>query len=185
MWVGATNFNLGMYFFVPSGFTYASTYKFERELDGVPVNRVPGVCWYTNLDHGRRHEPMSLMSEADNKKFSKHKEVKGVGYKKYDNYAAIEVPFADAIPSDYKGAMGVPISFLSRYNPEQFEILGTTESNDPQNPLRTRTYTSQECRDAYFAHFGKEGTYDLNASGVVAGKKTYKRILIKHRSPDS
>lgn len=64
------------------------------------------------------------MTEADNIKYSKHKEVKGIGYKKYDNYDAIEVPFFDAIPSDYKGIMGVPISFMDKYNPDQFEILG-------------------------------------------------------------
>lgn len=63
------------------------------------------------------------MTEADNIKYSKHKEVKGIGYKKYDNYDAIEVPFFDAIPSDYKGIMGVPISFMDKYNPDQFEII--------------------------------------------------------------
>jgi hypothetical protein len=126
LWIGATNFNAGMYFRVPDSFIYADSYKFERERDGVKVSRVPGVCWYTNLDHGRRHEPLALMSEADNIKFSKHKEIKGVGYKKYENYDAIEVPFTNAIPSDYIGVMGVPISFLSKYNPDQFEIIGIT-----------------------------------------------------------
>ena len=126
LWIGATNFNAGMYFRVPDSFIYADSYKFERERDGVKVSRVPGVCWYTNLDHGRRHEPLALMNEADNVKFSKHKEIKGVGYKKYENYDAIEVPFTNAIPSDYIGVMGVPISFLSKYNPDQFEIIGIT-----------------------------------------------------------
>ena len=66
---------------------------------------------------------------ADNLRFSKHKELKGkAAYDRYDNYDAIEVPFTDAIPSDYDGVMGVPISFLIKYCPEQFEILGATES---------------------------------------------------------
>ena len=60
--------------------------------------------------------------------YSRHKDIKGKGYTKYDNYDAIEVPFVDAIPSDYDGAMGVPITFLDKYCPEQFEILGATES---------------------------------------------------------
>ena len=57
--------------------------------------------WFTNLEHGRRHQPLDLMTMADNIKYSKHKEIKGIGYRKYDNYDAIEVPFTDAIPSDY------------------------------------------------------------------------------------
>ena len=127
MWLGVTNFNTGMYFRVPEEFVYAPSYKFDKELNGIKVNRVPGVCWFTNLEHGRRHQPLQLMTMDDNIKFSKHKEVQGIGYQKYDNYDAIEVPFTDAIPSDYEGIMGVPISFLDKYCPEQFEILGSTQ----------------------------------------------------------
>ena len=92
-----------------------------------PLYEAAHSRWFTNLDHGRRHQPLSLMTMEDNIKFSKHKEVKGFGYQKYDNYDAIEVPFTDAIPSDYDGIMGVPISFLDKYCPEQFEILGATQ----------------------------------------------------------
>lgn len=130
MWLGVTNFNNGMYFYVPDGFKYASTYKFEREIDGRAVNRVPGCCWYTNIEHGRRHQPLSLLTEAENIKFSRHKEVKGIGYVKYENYQAIDVPFTDAIPSDYEGVMGVPITFIDKYCPEQFEILGNACDTD-------------------------------------------------------
>ena len=125
VWLGATNFNTGMYFMVPENFVYADTYKFEREQNGVKVNRVPGVCWFTNIDHGRRHQPLPLMTMADNLKFSRHKEIKGrSAYEHYINYDAIEVPFTDAIPIDYEGKMGVPVSFLDKYCPEQFEIIG-------------------------------------------------------------
>ena len=94
------------------------------------TTRVPGnSCWFTNIDHGRRHEPLQLMTMADNIKFSKHKEVRGVGYQRYDNFDAIEVPFIDAIPSDYDGMMGVPITFLDKYNPDQFEIVGSSEGD--------------------------------------------------------
>ena len=89
------------------------------------------VCWFTNLEHGRRHHPLPLMTMADNLKYSKHKEIKGKqSYDKYDNYDAIEVPFTDAIPSDYDGVMGVPISFLDKYCPEQFEIVAFRKGND-------------------------------------------------------
>ena len=142
------------------------------------------VVWFTNLDHGRRHQPLTLMTEADNIKFSKHKEVKSHGYQKYDNYDAIEVPFTDAIPSDYSGKMGVPISFLHKYNPDQFEIVGMCENEDLYQ-LKTRKYTSAECKAAYVAKFKKPGTYDLNASGVLVldgqYEKVYQRILVRHK----
>lgn len=124
LWLGATNFNKGIYFYVSDDFTYKKTYKFLREMNGRKVNRVPATCWFSNLEHGRRHHPLSLMTMKDNKRFSKHKEVKNLEYQKYDNYDAIEVPYVDAIPSDYEGVMGVPITFLDKYNPDQFVILG-------------------------------------------------------------
>lgn len=142
------------------------------------------VTWFTNLDHGRRHQPLKLMTTADNIKFSKHKEVRGGGYRTYDNYDAIEVPFTDAIPGDYDGVMGVPISFLDKYCPEQFEILGMCENEDLYH-LKIRTYSAEERNRAYFEKFKKPGSYDLNASGVVVingrYEKVYQRILIRHK----
>ena len=96
--------------------------------------------WFTNLDHGRRHQKLPLMTMEDNLRFSKHKEIKGkAAYDRYDNYDAIEVPFTDAIPSDYDGMMGVPVTFLDKYNPDQFEILGYEKSYH----LQTRKYEIQ------------------------------------------
>jgi hypothetical protein len=92
-----------------------------------PTKVFGNIKWLTNIQHGRRLNPLGLMTLEDNKRFSKHKEVRGIGYRKYDNYDAIEVPFVDAIPSDYSGVMGVPISFLDRHNPEQFVLLGATQ----------------------------------------------------------
>ena len=116
--------------------------------NGVKFIRVKGVRWWTNLDHGRRHQKLPLMTMADNLKFSSHKEIKGkAAYDRYANYDAIEVPFTDAIPSDYDGHMGVPITFLDKYNPEQFEILGRSENEDLYG-LKTRVYTTKECREA-------------------------------------
>lgn len=88
--------------------------------------------WLTNIDHGRRHQPLQLMTMSDNLRFSSHREIIENGYKKYDNYRAIEVPYSDAIPSDYEDVMGVPVTFLDKYCPDQFEILGCSYSyGDP------------------------------------------------------
>jgi len=122
---------------------------------------------------------------VENLKFSKHMEIRGKKtYEHYDNYDAIEVPYADAIPNDYAGVMGVPITFLDKYSPEQFEILGMCENEDLYK-LKTKIYTTLECKQAYFDKFRKRGTYDLNASGVIVRnnlrEKVYQRILIKHK----
>jgi hypothetical protein len=85
--------------------------------------RIKGVRWFTNLDHGRRHDPVPLMTMKDNVRFGKHQDIKEFGYKKYYNYDALDVPYADAIPSDYEGVMGVPITFLDKYCPDQFDII--------------------------------------------------------------
>ena len=91
--------------------------------------RVKGVRWFTNLDHGLRHQPLSLMTMADNLKFNKKMHGKDA-YDIYDNYDGIEVPFTNATPSDFKGVMGVPITFLDKYNPEQFEIVKFRHGDD-------------------------------------------------------
>jgi hypothetical protein len=168
MWLGVTNFNTGMYFFVPAEFQYSSTYKFDRERNGKKVNRVPGVCWFTNLDHGRRHEPLALMTMADNLRFSKHKEIKANGYPKYINYDAIEVPYSDAIPSDYTGLMGVPITFIDKYSPEQFEILGLSLYMDIKNPIDL----PKEKKGGPAFYLKLDGEY----------QRLYGRILIRKKS---
>ncbi|MBR1799327.1 MAG: adenine-specific methyltransferase EcoRI family protein [Bacteroidales bacterium] len=96
---------------------------------GGEVQKMGNTCWFTNVDHGRRHQPLELMTMEDNIKYSRHKEVAGQHYIHYANYDAIEVPYADAIPSDYEGTMGVPLSFLFKYCPEQFTIIGQTQGD--------------------------------------------------------
>ena len=123
------------------------------------------------------------MSMADNLKFNK--KLKGLTeYQHYDNYDAIEIPFTEVIPNDYEGVMGVPISFLDKYCPEQFEIVGMCENEDLYH-LKTRVYTTAECKQAYMNKFNKAGTYDLNASGVITRdriqEKVYQRILIRKK----
>ena len=184
IWLGATGNGTDMVFGVPEGAKVDDKDRQKAARLGYVGNytRLGNSCWFTSLEHGRRHEPLSLMTMADNLRFSRHKEIRGkAAYDHYDNYDAIEVPFTDAIPSDYDGVMGVPISFLIKYCPEQFEILGMCE-NENLYSLKTRIYTTQECKQAYIDKFGKSGTYDLNASGVVIRKglreKVYQRILI-------
>lgn len=178
IWSGRTEWSGGMWF--------ETKYKddVDKVIDGVDMKNVASI-WITNMDHGRRHQPLPLMTMGDNLKFSKHKEIRGKeSYDKYDNYDAIEVPYTDAIPSDYDGVMGVPISFLDKYCPEQFEIVGMCENEDLYG-LKTKVYTTLECKDAYMQKFGKKGTYDLNASGVIMREglkeKVYQRILIKRK----
>lgn len=130
------------------------------------------ICWFTNLDHGRRHEPLPLMTMADNLKYSKHKEIKGKkSYASYDNYDAIEVPFTDSIPNDYDGVMGVPISFLNKYCPEQFEIIwqacGNTRVNAPKEILERLNY--------------RQHPEDRGGCAIVKEKRTYSRIFIRRK----
>jgi len=125
--------------------------------------RVKGVRWFTNLEHQKRHEELVLFD-----KYSR------AAYPTYDNYDAIEVGKTKAIPNDYDGAMGVPITFLDKYNPDQFEILGITD-RDNNSGLKTKTYT-----DADVANPG-----DLNRRAVIKIGRTYKptyaRLLIRRR----
>ena len=175
LWLGATGNGNDMVFAVPKGFSIAESDRQKAARMGYVGNytRLGNSCWFTNLDHGRRHRPLSLMSMADNFKFSRHAQIRAKKkYEKYDNYDAIEVPFVDAIPSDFKGVMGVPISFLDKYNPEQFEILGVTQRTD--DPFKTKRYSTAQYPNAN----------DLNARAAVlrngVPKAIYARILIRH-----
>jgi hypothetical protein len=165
MWLGASIHSGDREFEIPSQQEIRSK-SLRTDKSGKTYVKVDGVRWFTNIDHGRRHVPLSLMSMADNKKFSKHKIIKGVGYIKYDNYDAIEISFTDAIPSDYEGVMGVPISFLSKYNPDQFEILGSRRW--AKDEILSKIYTGN-----------KTAITDLKT--LINGKETYDRIFIKHK----
>jgi len=120
MWLGV--FSGAKKYLIPDGVNFKRS-NIEVGEDGKRYAKMGNTVWFTNLDHGRRHQPLNLMTMEENKKFnSKVKKSKTI-YKKYDNYNAIEVPFTDVIPSDHEGVMGVPISFLDKYNPDQFEII--------------------------------------------------------------
>ena len=122
MWMGNGFQNGNAYFRIDALRNSYADGVFDEDTNLVKFRN---CCWYTNIDHGRRHQPLQLMTMAENFKHSKHKELRGrKEYIHYENYDAIEVPFTDAIPSDYEGAMGVPLTFLDKYCPEQFEIIG-------------------------------------------------------------
>ena len=130
---------------------------------------------------------------ADNLKFSKHNEIKGkADYDRYDNYDAIEVPYTDAIPSDYDGAMGVPITFLDKYNPEQFEILGITKTwhGGASKTYPTQTQVNKDGKESPVSKLNDgpavkvseppsgQTYYRVGTDNFI---QLYARILIRHR----
>lgn len=172
MWLGYSIHSGDREFEVPNEYPLAAA-GWRIDENGRKFIRVKGVRWFTNIDHGRRHQPLALMTMVDNLRFSKHKELKGkTAYDHYDNYDAIEVPFTDAIPSDYDGVMGVPISFLDKYCPEQFEILGITDRGN-QWGLKTKEYNISDTPN--FADLNRRGAIGSNGSLV----STYARLLIR------
>lgn len=142
---GNTNFNVGMFFFVPDKFE-----KFHKIENGRKMVRVSTSCWFTNLPVKKHNEDIVLFKHYTPEE-----------YPKYDNYDAINVDKTADTPMDYDGVMGVPITFLDKYNPEQFEILNgigryACVENEYSNPI---------------------GTYGTN----VNGKPKFFRILIRRK----
>ena len=174
MWMGVSIHSGDREFGVPDTYPLeASGWRIDEK--GNKYIRVKGVRWFTNIDHGRRHEPMQLMTMAENYKHSKHKELRErKAYIHYENYDAIDIPFTDAIPSDYNGAMGVPITFLDKYCPEQFVILGITDRGNEYG-IKTKEFTPKDT-----PLYG-----DLNRRGAIMVdgqlKSTYARILIRKK----
>ena len=151
MWLGY-GFKRNMAHFVAPHYEDTASDADHRE----GMIRVSGVVWYTNLDHNKRHEEMILVQRyRDNES----------EYPFYHNYNAIEVSRTQNIPMDYDGAMGVPITFLTKYNPEQFEIIGATESEG-----------TGFSRGLWRKDSGV-------AQAIVNGKRVYKRLFIRNRNP--
>ena len=177
-------------------FNVPDDYPLEAAGCGVDENgrkyiRVKGVRWFTNIDHGGRHEALQLDTMAHNLKFNKKLKKKlsedygSNKYPKYDNCEAIEIPMTEAIPSDYEGLMAVPITYLDKYNPEQFEILGQGRDMDFPTKIGMR---ADFLRD-YFAQGGTGsmqpghpdiGLYGDDGRAIVP----YRRLIIRRRKDD-
>ena len=164
-WLGARHINTDMYFDVPDAYKVilvdtkqeGSSYVIH---DSIVMAKLRNCCWFTNMDHRARHETLTLLPKAIN-------EASGVTYVTYDNYDAIEVPELRLIPSDYDGIMGVPISFLDKYNPDQFELVGMFTGGNgvgfipgSATPIASGKYTT---------------------APVINKQKVYARILIKNK----
>ena len=195
IWLGNSIHSGDREFGVPDSYPLnAAGWRIDN--NGNKYIRVKGVRWFTNIEHGRRHQPLQLMTMADNIKHSKHKEVSGHEYQKYDNYEAIEVPYTDAIPSDYEGVMGVPISFIDKYCPEQFEIVGSTQRgcHDKfpdikkydtywemrQDGSKTGSSGNKTNENANLERNDGKNNYFINKEGHTI-QSTYSRIFIKKR----
>lgn len=147
-WVGAKSMGGSLWFRTPDGFANKS----DKVVDGVKLTEVP-CCWFTNLDITKRHEILILW-----------KQYMPEEYPKYDNYDVINVDKVAEIPVDYDGVMGVPVTFLDKYNPGQFELIGMAEDNGK-------------------GYSGEAACWDgLNPHCVVHGKNMYKRIFIRRKT---
>jgi len=167
----------------------------KKTLNGIKYFSMGSIMWFTNLDHGRRHQELPLMTMAENLKFSRNL-IGKLTYDRYDNYDAIEVGTYKEIPRDYDGVMGVPITFLDKYNPDQFEILGWTRGIDEFDVYPTKRYVNakQIKPDGTISNGGKVNTGPTllrqkqpgqtyytaeNADGYL--EQLYMRLLIRHR----
>lgn len=168
--------------------------------NGQKIVSTNSCLWLTNLDHGKRHEPLPLMTMAENLKYNKTliKKLQKVYHKSeypvFDNYDALEVPFTEAIPSDYDGVMGVPITFLDKYNPEQFEIIGLGNSRENFTPIKDYEEPKKVLKNGKVVNGGAincvlavELDYVPNNDIYYISKNSmclhapYARILIKHK----
>ncbi|SHL68712.1 Adenine-specific methyltransferase EcoRI [Xylanibacter ruminicola] len=180
VWVGSTPMSQDLLFEVPKSMEEefikngkaGSNY---RIVDGKVFGRSTSI-WITNIDHGRRHEPLPLMTMEDNIMYSKHKEIRGKKYAHYENFDAIDVPFYDAIPSDYDGLMGVPRSFLDKFCPDQFEIIGNAEG-DAGKELGFKPYPrelrklNKSLRDGQPYYYDEDGYPQKPFGRIIIRKK--------------
>ena len=173
LWLGATGNSNDMVFRVPEGVEVRDSDRDKAARLGYPstetefFTRMGNPCWFSNIQHGRKNEPLKLMTMDDNLIYGS-KRVREAAYPHYDNYDAIEVPETKGIPSDYDGIMGVPISFLDKYNPEQFEILGI----------------DFQAKTGEIEGLVVDKSAEKLDRGYVNGKRLYSRIFIRHRNPE-
>lgn len=187
LWLGYDNGG-EKWFRVPDGYVHTTTASRIKVEDGVRYLSMGNVNWFTNLDTTKRHDMLTLY-----KRYSPEE------YPRYHNYDAIEVARYMDIPHDFDGAMGVPITFLDKYNPDQFEILGWTRGRDEFDARPTKRYASarQFRADGTESNGGKVNTgptllvaeRPTNGTVYVAEGvdgylvQTYMRIIVRNRMP--
>jgi|SRR5581483_2084631 len=162
---GYTNFNVGMFFVVPDEWE-----KYHHiDNDGKKIARVSTSCWFTNLEVEKHKEQITL-----------YKKYNPEYYPKYENYDAINVDKYTDIPCDYDGAMGVPVTFVDKHNPEQFEIIGLGISN---SGLEVGVKPYKEEHKKYRKEIQKRGAVNGDLYMIVNGivDVPYARILIRNR----
>lgn len=151
LWLGASIHSGDRKFGVPKDYPLNATACGIDE-NGQRFIRVKGVRWFTNLDYPQRHEKLPL-----------YKKYSPLEFPKYDNYDAIEISKTSDIPYDYDGVMGVPITFMDKYNPEQFEIVGCSDNGAVDEEYK-------------LPHFKRHN------EPYLSGKKVYKRIFVRRRA---
>lgn len=163
MWLGLTMDGRNKWFQVPESYPINENVANSKIENGKKYLFVKGCLWFTNLDTEKRHEKMTLYKKYNLKDFPT-----------YDNYDAIEVSQVVEIPKDYYGTMGVPITFLNKYSPDQFTIIGITD-RDPNNTCRTKMYTRND--SPKYNDLNRRAAIKID-SGL---KPVYARILIKRK----
>ncbi len=165
LWLGSSIKSGNLKFGVPDHYPLTGS-ACGIDDEGQRFVRVKGIRWFTNLDYNKRYEDLNL-----------YRKYTPEDYPHYDNYYAIEVSKTKDIPRDWDKAMGVPITFIDKYNPDQFEILGITD-RDNNSGLKTKTYTVEDVPNPG----------DLNRRATIRVgsilQATYARILIRNRRPE-
>ena len=178
VWVGT--YSGEMAFRVPIDYEPKPT-RYWQDETGQKWRSMGNATWLTNLDHGKRHEPLGLMTMSDNLKYNKKfinktkKEFGELKYPEYDNFDAIEVCLVSAIPLDYDGYLGVPVTFLDKYCPAQFEIVGSFNASSIQEKEKNDYVLS---KDTVIIDKGIKKMWN---GPVVNKKPLFKRIVIKRK----
>ena len=160
VWYGESIRSGDRKFYVPDGYPLNAA-NCGIDDKGRRFIRVKGVRWFTNMETNRRHEPIALTCSYTSD-----------DYPQYENYNAINVSRTQNIPFDYDGIMGVPITFLDKYSPDQFEILMLANGN-----ARTNVSSNTLAEVGYCQH-----PEDRGGVGIINGKRVYVRVMIRRKS---
>lgn len=200
MWYGASIHSGGIDFRMPDDYDEYSKNVFIKE-DGHHYINLAGIRWFTNMDVKYRHDGLwHLNGKFDNTQAHKYYEGNETLYPMYDNYDAIEVNKTKNVPIDFDGIMGVPVTFLDKFNPDEFELLGCTQRGChdlvpdtkkyddywevKQDGTRTKSTGAKTNENGNLAMNDGKHNYFINAEGHIV-QSTYSRLFIRNRNPIS